>query len=169
MLAVETYASLTDPNAGYNQANGQALITGQAILPLMVCTSPPHASMGPQAGRLPSGQHPADPITANAWAASAGGRMAFVWDVLRRVADGLERPLILFVHDVEHTLCGSFERFDAFEDAFGAGKARAPQPQLPQAAAAAAAAAALRMELPLVVIGGCSLGESGTHITTPAR
>ena len=90
----------------------------------------------------------------------AGGRMAFVWDVLRRVCDGLDRPLILFVHDVEHMLCGSFERYDAFEEAFGLGKVRAPLVQLPRGPSINT------FVLPLVVIGGCSLGESGTHLTS---
>ena len=90
----------------------------------------------------------------------AGGRMAFVWDVLRRVCDGMDRPLMLFVHDVEHTLCGSFERFDAFEDAFGTGKVRAPQLQLPRASGVNS------FVLPLVLIGGASLGESGTALTS---
>ena len=92
----------------------------------------------------------------------AGGRMAFVWDVLRRVCDSMDRPLMLFVHDVEHTLCGSFERFDAFEDAFGAARARAPQLQLPRVSGVNS------IVLPLVLIGGCSLGESGTHLTSSA-
>ena len=85
--------------------------------------------------------------------------MAFVWDVLRRLCDGIDRPLILFIHDVEHTLCSSFERYDAFEDAFGQ-RSRPAQP-LPQERAS--------MKLPLVVVGGCALGESGTHITPSTR
>lgn len=92
----------------------------------------------------------------------AGGRMAFVWEVLRRVCDGLDRPLMLFVHDVERTLCGSFERYDAFEDAFGAGKVRAPKIQLDRAGGVDS------LVLPLVLIGGCTLGESGTHLTSSA-
>ena len=86
--------------------------------------------------------------------------MAFVWDVLGRVCDGMDRPLMLFVHDVEHTLCGSFERYDAFEDAFGAGKVKAPQVQLPRSSGVNS------LVLPLVLIGGCSLGDSGTNINS---
>lgn len=89
--------------------------------------------------------------------------MAFVWDVLRRVCDGLDRPLILFVHDVEHTVCGSFERYEAFEEAFGSGRLHTPQVQLKRASTISS------FMLPLVVIGGCSLGETGTHITSSSR
>ena len=88
--------------------------------------------------------------------------MAFVWDVLRRVSDSLDRPLLLFVHDVENMICGSFERLDAFEDAFGSRKAKSPPLQVSRKGAHS-------MVLPLVLIGGCSLGESGTHITTSTR
>ena len=85
--------------------------------------------------------------------------MAFVWDVLRRLCDAIDRPLILFIHDVEHTLCSSFERYDAFEDAFG--QRSQPAHSLPHERAS--------MKLPLVVVGGCALGESGTHITPATR
>lgn len=53
----------------------------------------------------------------------SGGRAACVWDVLMQVAaspDAIPGPLVVLVPDAETTLCGSFERWEAFESAMDA-------------------------------------------------
>lgn len=52
------------------------------------------------------------------WCAS-GGREAFVWEALKHVIGSVNGPLILFIRDVEKTICSSFERYEAFVNAFG--------------------------------------------------
>ena len=56
----------------------------------------------------------------------AGGKAAFVWDVLHRLcckfgldAGAEEKPLIVLIKDAEKALCTSNESCDAFTEAFG--------------------------------------------------
>ena len=49
----------------------------------------------------------------------AGGREAFLWGAVKTVASTLQRPLVVFIRDVEHTICSTFERHDGFVSAFG--------------------------------------------------
>jgi hypothetical protein len=52
--------------------------------------------------------------------ACAGGREAFLWAVVKSIAaNKLERPLVVFIRDVEHTICSTFERHEGFVSAFG--------------------------------------------------
>ena len=51
--------------------------------------------------------------------ACAGGREAFLWAVVKSIAAKLERPLVVFIRDVEHTICSTFERHEGFVSAFG--------------------------------------------------
>lgn len=50
----------------------------------------------------------------------SGGREAFIWDVIERVIGSCQEPLLLFVRDVEATICGSFNSYDGFVASFGA-------------------------------------------------
>jgi hypothetical protein len=74
--------------------------------------------------------------------------MAFVWEVIAAACVDVGQPLIVFVKSVETTVCGSFERYYAFSEAFG------PLGSRP---------------LPCVLLGGCSLGETGSHLTSDDR
>ena len=48
-----------------------------------------------------------------------GGKEAFVWAAVKAVASKLDRPLVVFIPDVETTLCSTFERHEGFLAAFG--------------------------------------------------
>ena len=82
---------------------------------------------------------------------AAGGKYAFVWDIMHRTCSSLSRPLILFIKDAEHTICGSYEREAAYQDAFGlrTGTNDSSDPTKGFAA---------------VLIAGCSLGEAGVDL-----
>ena len=82
----------------------------------------------------------------------AGGRMLFVWDVLRRVCDQVARPLVLFLPEAEQLLCSSYERLDAFQHFFGppGGGGRGARGGKPV--------------LPLVLLGGCRLSEEAADL-----
>ena len=91
---------------------------------------------------------------------AAGGKVAFVWDIIRRVCGGIEGPLVLLVRDVEQTVCGSHNAYDGFAEAFGTlgRKLRPPQTGM--------ATSLMRRRPPLVLIGGCSLNDTGSHLTS---
>lgn len=61
-------------------------------------------------------------------------------------------PLVLFVRDAESTLCGSFERMDAFVDAFNPRKGPV-----------------LSGGSQLILLAGCGLPETGSHLTAKPR
>ena len=83
----------------------------------------------------------------------AGGRMLFVWDMLRGLCDQLARPLVVFMPDAESLLCGSYERLDAFTHFFGPGRSLAG----PKSRSG-------RLQLPLVLMGGCTLSEEAADL-----
>ena len=84
-------------------------------------------------------------------ACAAGGKYAFVWDIMHRTCSSLSRPLILFIKDAEHTICGSYEREAAYQDAFGSRTGTHDSCDPTKGFAA-------------VLIAGCSLGEAGVDI-----
>ncbi len=47
-----------------------------------------------------------------------GGKEAFVWGAIRRVAVRQKGPVALFVTDADHTICRSQERYNAFRSTF---------------------------------------------------
>lgn len=78
----------------------------------------------------------------------SGGRVACVWDVLTQVltsAHAIQGALVVLVPDVESTLCGSFERWAAFQGAMAACTGHGSRP--------------------LVMLGGCSLLETAAAST----
>lgn len=81
----------------------------------------------------------------------SGGKFAFVWDIVHRTCSSVTRPLVLFIKDAEHTVCGSYEREAAFQDAFGS---RASSVDLLNDTKHTAS----------VLIAGCSLGDVGIDI-----
>lgn len=72
-----------------------------------------------------------------------------MWDVLHRVCSGLGQALVVLLRDVEHTVCSTFERYDAFIDVFGK----------------ITTSGSLSVSLPgrqnIVLIGGTSLSDKG--------
>ncbi|DBA76458.1 TPA: hypothetical protein ACH3X2_008527 [Trebouxia sp. C0005] len=81
----------------------------------------------------------------------SGGKFAFVWDIVHRTCSSVTRPLVLFIKDAEHTVCGSYEREAAFQDAFGN---RASSGDLLNDTKHTAS----------VLVAGCSLGDVGVDI-----
>ncbi|DBA81560.1 TPA: hypothetical protein ACH3X1_007333 [Trebouxia sp. C0004] len=81
----------------------------------------------------------------------SGGKFAFVWDIVHRTCSSVTRPLVLFIKDAEHTVCGSYEREAAFQDAFGTRASSVPSLNDTKHAAS-------------VLIAGCSLGDVGVDI-----
>ncbi|KAL3152348.1 hypothetical protein ABBQ32_001411 [Trebouxia sp. C0010 RCD-2024] len=81
----------------------------------------------------------------------SGGKFAFVWDIVQRTCYSLTRPLVLFIKDAEHTICDSFEREVAFQEAFGMEASSAVTSGEAQHTAA-------------VLVAGCSLGDTGADI-----
>ena len=79
---------------------------------------------------------------------SIGGKFAFVWDIVQRTCSSLTRPLVLFIKDAEHTICDSFEREAAFQEAFGM----------------EASSAHTAGHNAAVLVAGCSLGDTGADI-----
>ncbi|CAD7696323.1 unnamed protein product [Ostreobium quekettii] len=75
-----------------------------------------------------------------------GGRRAFVWDLVREFCEAAPGPIVLFVRDVEQTVCGSVEGAEAFVQALGA---------------AARDAGGLGLPSRTVVVAGTSLREFG--------
>lgn len=80
-----------------------------------------------------------------------GGKFAFVWDIVQRTCCSVTRPLVLFIKDAEHTICDSFEREAAFQEAFGVKASLADTAGEAQYTAA-------------VLVAGCSLGDTGADI-----
>lgn len=80
-----------------------------------------------------------------------GGKFAFVWDIVHRTCGFITRPLVLFIKDAEHTVCGSYEREAAFQNVFGT---RATSMDSLGATEHTAS----------VLIAGCSLGDVGVDI-----
>ena len=81
----------------------------------------------------------------------AGGKFAFVWDIVHRTCSSVTRPLVLFIKDAEHTVCGSYEREAAFQDAFGSRASSMDSLNDTKDTAS-------------VLIAGCSLGDVGVDI-----
>lgn len=81
----------------------------------------------------------------------SGGKFAFVWDILQRSCRSTSRPLVLFVKDAEHTICGSYEREAAFQEAFGSRASTMDSLDESQHTA-------------VILIAGCSLGDVGVDI-----
>ena len=69
---------------------------------------------------------------------------------MHRTCGSLPRPLILFIKDAEHTICGSYEREAAFQDVFGS--------------KANSVASSDQAKTATVLIAGCSLGEAGVDL-----
>lgn len=79
-----------------------------------------------------------------------GGKFCFVWDIVQRTCRSITRPLVLFIKDAEHTICDSYEREAAFQEAFGMRASILDMPGEKHTAA--------------VLIAGCSLGDTGADI-----
>lgn len=82
--------------------------------------------------------------------------MAFVWDVLNRFCMSPGQPLVVLIRDVEHTICGNYESYDAFVQAFGSLSKSNFQEQ-----------SARRSRRSFVLMGGTSLSEKGSDRTPP--
>ncbi len=80
-----------------------------------------------------------------------GGKLCFSWDIVHRTCHSFTRPLVLFIKDAEHTICGSYEREAAFQEAFGTRAASLDSLDDTKHTAA-------------VLIAGCSLGDVGVDI-----
>ena len=80
-----------------------------------------------------------------------GGKFCFVWDIVQRTCRSITRPLVLFIKDAEHTICDSYEREAAFQEAFGVRVSIMDAPGESKRTAA-------------VLIAGCSLGDTGADI-----
>ena len=74
-----------------------------------------------------------------------------MWDIVQRTCQSITRPLVFFIKDAEHTICGSYEREAAFQEAFGLQASIMDSPGEPKRTAA-------------VLIAGCSLGDTGANI-----
>lgn len=79
--------------------------------------------------------------------------MAFVWDVLHGICKRLGHAMVVLVRDVEHTVCSSFESYDAFVRAFG----RLTKSGLPASGS----------QNNMVLIGGTSLSDKAPSRTPP--
>ena len=74
-----------------------------------------------------------------------------MWDIVHRTCSSVTRPLVLFIKDAEHTVCGSYEREAAFQDAFGT-------------RASSMDSLSDTKHTASVLIAGCSLGDVGVDI-----
>ena len=63
----------------------------------------------------------------------------------------MTHPLVIFIKDAEHTICDSYEREDAFQEAFGV-------------KASIEDIAGETQHTAAVLIAGCSLGDTGADI-----
>lgn len=86
--------------------------------------------------------------------------MAFLYDIVNRAAISLGKPLVLLVRDVETTICHSFDSYDAFVDVFGS----LSKPSV--VAGMRASGGRIPSAPPMVLLGGCSLGDTGAHLTS---
>lgn len=75
-----------------------------------------------------------------------------MWDVVQRTCQSISQPLVVFIKDAEHTICGSYEREAAFRESFGLKASSPDQGSVPRQGAA-------------VLIAGCSLGDTGADLT----
>lgn len=75
-----------------------------------------------------------------------------MWDVIQRTCQSITQPLVVFIKDAEHTICGSYEREAAFQEAFGLKASGLESSNEPGQKAA-------------VLIAGCSLGDTGADLT----
>ncbi len=73
-----------------------------------------------------------------------------MWDIVHRTCSSVTRPLVLFIKDAEHTVCGSYERETAFQDVFGTRASSMDSLDTKHTAS--------------VIIAGCSLGDVGVDI-----
>jgi hypothetical protein len=88
----------------------------------------------------------------------SGGKLSFVWDLVRCACQHMDPPIVLFIPDVEHTLCGSFLRYDAFVDSFGTLE------KPPASTAGRPSGAQAAFSAPVLLVGGCGLGEAGADL-----
>ncbi len=64
----------------------------------------------------------------------------------------------MFIRDADSTVCGSWDRYDAFVDSFGSCHAAGePTDDL--------LGPVRQQMLPFMLIGGTALGDSGSHLT----
>ena len=74
-----------------------------------------------------------------------------MWDIVQRTCRSVKHPLVIFIKDAEHTICDSYEREDAFQEAFGV---KASTDNI----------AGQTKHFAEVLIAGCSLGDTGADI-----
>ena len=79
-----------------------------------------------------------------------------MWEVLHRICMSMGQPLVVLVRDVESTVCGNYESYDAFVQAFGS-----------LAESDARTRPSSRSQRSIVLIGGTSLSEKGSDRTPP--
>ena len=88
---------------------------------------------------------------------TAGGKLTFVWEIIRERTEGMPHPVVVFIRNAEHIICGSSHQQRAFEDTFGSGRheASAESPQLKAP--------------PAIIVAGCSLQDAGQQLTPDSR
>lgn len=99
------------------------------------------------------------PVSAHSTACvlPAGGKLTFVWEIIRELTEGMPHPVVVFIRNAEHLICGSSHQQRAFEDTFGSGRheASAESPQLKAP--------------PAIIVAGCSLQDAGQQLTPDSR
>ncbi|KAK9817579.1 hypothetical protein WJX74_001880 [Apatococcus lobatus] len=88
----------------------------------------------------------------------SGGRIAFVYEVIRRACLTVKGPLLVFIKDADTAVCGNWDRYDAFVDSFGSCHAAGePTDDL--------VGPVRHHSVPFMLVGGTALGDSGSHLT----
>ena len=78
--------------------------------------------------------------------------------VIRRACLSVKGPLLVFIKDADTTVCGNWDRYDAFVDSFGSCHAAGePTDDL--------VGPVRQHSVPFMLMGGTALGDSGSHLT----
>ena len=85
----------------------------------------------------------------------SGGRRALAWDILSHVVRNTRKPIIVLIHEVDKTICGSPTRFQAFINAFGTADTSGSILETSSSSP--------------VVIGGLAFKEAGTNLLQMKR
>ena len=78
--------------------------------------------------------------------------------MIRRACLSVKGPLLVFIKDVDTTVCGNWDRYDAFVNSFGSCHAAGePTDDL--------VGPVRHHTVPFMLVGGTALGVSGSHLT----